>query len=278
MDIQAAKPNKKTIVLLHGKNFNGYYWKTIIPFLTAAGFRVIIPDQIGWGRSDKPDIHYSFHMLALNTANLLDTLHISRVTVLGHSMGGMLAVRFSLLYPHRVEKLILEDPIGLEDYKTFVPYRSLEEVYQQERQATYASYKKYQQDYYPEWKPEYEQYVQSQAEVLGRPDFDKIAWANALTYEMIYQQPVLYEFENIKVPVLLLVGQSDRTIVGKEQLADSVKSQHGNYPELGRKAKERIQNARLIELPGMGHIPHIQDTALFEQAISSFLMDQIEEF
>jgi pimeloyl-ACP methyl ester carboxylesterase len=65
MDIKPAiSPNGKTVVLLHGKNFNGYYWKEVIPFLTQKGYRVIVPDQVGWGRSAKPAIHYSFHLLA----------------------------------------------------------------------------------------------------------------------------------------------------------------------------------------------------------------------
>src|SRR6187200_696963 len=108
MDIAPERPNGKAIILFHGKNFNGYYWKDVIPALTAKGYRVIVPDQVGWGRSDKPDLHYSFHMLALNNKLLLDSLHIQKVVVLGHSMGGMLAVRFTLMYPDLADKLILE--------------------------------------------------------------------------------------------------------------------------------------------------------------------------
>src|SRR6478672_651104 len=110
MDITpSANASGKIVLLLHGKNFNGYYWKSLIPSLTKEGYRVIVPDQVGWGRSDKPDIHYSFHLLAQNTVALLDSLHIDRVYVVGHSMGGMLAARLAMLYPARVEKLILEN-------------------------------------------------------------------------------------------------------------------------------------------------------------------------
>ena len=69
MDVPPAKPNGKTVLLLHGKNFNGYYWKDVITFLNQKGFRVVVPDQVGWGLSDKPNIHYSFHLLASNTKN-----------------------------------------------------------------------------------------------------------------------------------------------------------------------------------------------------------------
>ncbi len=220
MDVAADNPNGKSVILFHGKNFNGYYWKDVIKALSEKGYRVIVPDQVGWGRSDKPGIHYSFHMLADNNKKLLDSLQIKSVIVIGHSMGGMLATRFTLMYPGVVEKLVLEDPIGLEDYKTFVPYKSLDSLFANESKATYESYKKYQQGYYPVWKPEYEQYVKAQAEDLYKPDFKKTAWANALTYQMIYEQPVVYEFKNISVPTLLIIGQADRTIVGKNMLTE----------------------------------------------------------
>ena len=145
MDVVPAKPTGESIMLFHGKNFNGYYWKNVIPMLTEKGYRLIIPDQVGWGKSDKADLHYSFHMLANNNKTLLDSLHIDKVIVLGHSMGGMLAIRFALMFPLITQKLILEDPIGLEDYKTFVPYQPLSKIFKTERSATYESYKKYQQ-------------------------------------------------------------------------------------------------------------------------------------
>src|SRR5271168_1777889 len=104
-----ATADAPCIVLLHGKNFGGYYWADTARALSAAGYRVVIPDQIGWGKSSKPEIRYSFQFLAANTARLLDSLGVAKAAVLGHSTGGMLAVRFALMYPERVSRLILED-------------------------------------------------------------------------------------------------------------------------------------------------------------------------
>lgn len=271
MDVKPGTANGKTVVLLHGKNFNGYYWKDVIPVLANQGYRVIVPDQIGWGRSDKPIIHYSFHLLAKNTALLLDALGVNKIILIGHSMGGMLATRFAILYPERVEKLVLEDPIGLEDYKRFVPYRTTKELTAGELKATYESYKKYQQSYYPAWKPEYEQYVKAQAEVLTDPAFPIIAKVNALTYQMIYEQPVCYEWDRLSMPTLLITGLEDRTVVGKDQLTEEQKKVYGNYPVLGKKTKQQIPNAKLVELPGVGHIPHVQETELFCSQVLSFI-------
>src|ERR1700742_724437 len=104
MDIKPANANGKAVMLFHGKNFGGYYWTDVIRALSAKGYRVVVPDQVGFGKSSKPFIHYSFHEFARYNKALLDTLGIKKAIVLGHSMGGMLATRFTLMYPDVVEK------------------------------------------------------------------------------------------------------------------------------------------------------------------------------
>ena len=271
MDVAAQGREKGAVVLFHAKNFNGYYWKDVAGFLSAKGYRVVIPDQVGWGKSDPADLHYSFHMLAANNKALLDSLHISKVIVIGHSMGGMLATRFALMYPDAVEKLVLENPIGLEDYRTFVPYNSIDSQYKTELSATFDSYKKYMQSYFPEWKPEYDELVRQQAAALNGPVFKQVAWANALTYDMIYEEPVCYEFKNVKAPTLLIIGQADRTIVGKDKVPAKLLATHGQYPDLGKITHAQIPGSKLVELPGVGHIPHIQVFEKFKAVVSEFL-------
>ena len=271
MDVQPASPNGESLLLLHGKNFTGLYWQNVIPFFTRAGYRVIVPDQIGWGRSSKPNLKYSFEMLAANTRQLLDSLNIGKVNIIGHSMGGMLATRFALSYPERTAKLVLEDPLGLEDYKKFIPYKTMDQQYKKELGATYASYKKYQQSYFPVWKPAYELYVKAQAEPLKQKDFNSVAYVNALTYQMIYEQPVIYELDSLKMSTLLIVGQLDQTIPGKEMLTPALQLKHGNYPLMAKKACTHIKNCNLVVLPGIGHIPHIQNPALMSSRVLGFL-------
>jgi pimeloyl-ACP methyl ester carboxylesterase len=271
MDVKPTSDNGHTVVLFHGKNFNGYYWKDVIKFLSAAGFRVIVPDQLGFGKSDKPNIHYSFSLLAANTFAIIDSLKINKEIAVGHSMGGMLAARFALMYPETVEKLIFENPIGLEDYRVFVPYRSVDQQFAQEIKSDLHSLKNYQQTYYPEWKPEYDQYVTAQFEAMQIPDKKTAAWASALTYDMIYQQPVVYEFKNIQQPTLIIIGQLDRTIVGKKLVPKELVVQHGNYPQLGKTFHEQVKNSKLVELEGIGHIPHVQTLERFKKEVLDFL-------
>ncbi|WP_207492878.1 alpha/beta hydrolase [Aridibaculum aurantiacum] len=271
MDVPSTAANGEVILLLHGKNFNGYYWKDVIAGLVNAGYRVVVPDQIGWGRSDKPVVQYSFSMLADNTRRLLDSLGVKQVNVVGHSMGGMLAIRFAIMFPTMVKKLVLENPIGLEDYSLFVPYQPLHKLVENERKATYESIKKYQQTYYPVWKPEYEQYAKAQADAYEHGDKAQNAVVNALTYQMIYDQPVVHHFKYVKAPTLLLLGQEDRTVVGNNLLTEAQKKQYGHYPSLGKKAKAAFTNARLVELQGVSHIPHIQTLPLFMKHLLQFL-------
>jgi pimeloyl-ACP methyl ester carboxylesterase len=150
---QLPQQMEKTAILFHGKNFGGYYWGNVIKALTTIGYRVIVPDQIGFGKSSKAFIHYSFHQMATWNKRLLDTLGVQKTVVLGHSMGGMLATRFALMYPETTEKLLLENPIGLEDYKTFIPYITTAQQYQTELKTTAESVRKYYQgSYFTYWK------------------------------------------------------------------------------------------------------------------------------
>ena len=274
MDIQPGKWNGKTVALLHGKNFNGAYWAETARALTNSGFRVVIPDQIGFGKSSKPaHFQYSFHQLAANTKKILDTLKISSVIILGHSMGGMVASRFALMYPQMVEKLVLENPIGLEDYKLKVPYQSVDKWYQNELKSNFESIKKYQLNSYYDgkWKPAYTRWVNLSAGWTLNKDYPKVAWNNALTYDLIMTQPVVYELQNIKTPTLLIIGQRDRSAVGKNYASAEDQKTMGNYPELGKKTHSIIKNSQLIELDNIGHLPHIEDFDRFVKPLINFL-------
>lgn len=274
MDVKPQKPNGKTVMLLHGKNFNGAYWKRTAEDLSKKGFRVIIPDQIGFGKSSKPQYYqYSFSQLAENTNQILEKLKIEKLIVLGHSMGGMLATRFTIMYPEKVEKLILENPIGLEDYKTLAKYQTIDDGYQAELKNTYESYKNYQLKFYydNQWKAEYDEWLNLLAGWTLGKDYPKIAWNAALTTDMVYNQPVVYEFKNIKTPTLLIIGTRDRTAIGKDRAPKEIQPTMGQYQELGKKTQREITGSKLVELENVGHLPHIEVYDKFWNALYDFI-------
>jgi pimeloyl-ACP methyl ester carboxylesterase len=274
MDVPASgAANGRVVVLLHGKNFGGYYWRGVAQALAAAGFRVIVPDQVGWGKSSKPDIRYSFQLLAANTAQLLDSLGVKQVALIGHSTGGMLAVRFALMYPERVTQLVLEDPIGLEDYRVSIPPQTDETLYRAELENTDA--KKLQTfygHYFANPQPEiYEPLAEIQIRVTQSGEYPRWAKAYALAYQMIYQQPVRYEYRLLQPPTLLVVGEKDRTVPLGSYAPAEARAKMGNFVELGRAAVREIPHGRLVVVPNCGHIPHLEKPHEFEQALMGFL-------
>lgn len=274
MDVKPKNPNGKAIMLLHGKNFNGAYWEHTAKDLSAKGFRVIIPDQIGFGKSSKPqNYQFSFSQLAENTKAILDELKLDKVIVLGHSMGGMVATRFTLLYPEKVQKLILENPIGLEDYKTFAGYQTIDKAYQAELKNTAETYKNYQLKFYYDnkWKDEYQPWLDLIAGWTLHKDYPQVAWDAALTTDMIYNQPVCYEFKNIKTPTLLIIGTRDRTAIGKDRAPKELQPKMGQYQELGKKTQREITGSKLVELENVGHLPHIEVYPKFFEALYDFI-------
>jgi pimeloyl-ACP methyl ester carboxylesterase len=88
---------------------------------------------------------------------------------------------------------------------------------------------------------------------------------------MIFTQPVLYEFGNIQVPTLLIIGQRDRTAIGKARAPAAVRESLGNYPELGRKAARAIPKASLVEIREAGHMPQVEQFNLVEESLEHFL-------
>jgi pimeloyl-ACP methyl ester carboxylesterase len=211
------RPNSSTptstIVLLHGKNFCGATWEDTARRLLAHNHRVVIPDQIGFCKSSKPPAYqFSLQQLASNTRSLLAALEIPQATILGHSMGGMLATRYALMYPNATSRLILTNPIGLEDWKALgVPWRALDLLYGDELKANYTSVRKYQQAtyYVGTWKPAYDVWVDMLVSLYrwGQEGRD-FAFDMALTTDV-------YEFELVEARTLLLIGTRDNTAIGE---------------------------------------------------------------
>lgn len=276
MDIApTGHKNGQTVVLLHGKNFCGATWDVTIKALANNGYRVIAPDQIGFCSSSKPSSYqYSFAQLAVNTNNLLKSLHINKAVIVGHSTGGMLATRYSLMFPQEVSKLVLINPIGLEDWKAKgVPFRTVDQWYERELKLTAQDIHDYELHtyYVGKWKPEYDRWVDMLAGLNNGPGHKLVAWNSALLYDMIFNQPVFYEFKNIKVPTTLMIGTSDTTAIGSDIAPPEVKAKLGHYNVLGKQAAKMIPHAKLIEFKGLGHAPQMEEPQMFNQALLKVL-------
>lgn len=277
LDVAPKNANGQTVLLLHGKNFCAATWESAIGALSDAGYRVIAPDQVGFCKSSKPSTYqFSFGQLAFNTHALLEKLGIKQAAIVGHSMGGMLAVRYALQYPQQTTQLALVNPIGLEDWKAEgVPWRPIDVWYARELKTDYASIKKYQLDVYysGQWKSAYDRWVDMLGGMYAGPGKQAIAWNQALTSDMVFNQPVVYEFPKIAVPTTLFIGQKDRTAIGKDLAPPEVAKHLGDYPVLGKRAAAAIPGATLVEFDTLGHSPQVEDPARFNAALLKALAE-----
>jgi pimeloyl-ACP methyl ester carboxylesterase len=263
MDVPpAGTPNGRAVVLFHGMNFGGFYFAGLIETLRNEGFRVVVPDQIGFGRSSKPVIPYNFHDMAANSRKLLQSLGIARAAIVGHSMGGMLAARFAASYPDMTELAVLYDPIGLTDPRWERPWRSADDAYKatmaqtndQRYQAFYANIRRY----FPApgaWKPEYEKY----AHILYAPtlsgDWPRLAMVRAIYQQITYLDPVVYDWAHIKAKTLVIGGELD----GQD------------FPKLAKHVADTIPGAQLVVVPNAGHVLHLETPEIFYRELLKFL-------
>jgi len=232
---------------------------------------VVVPDQIGFGKSSKPDIRYHFDLLARNTKMLLDSLGVTRAAIVGHSFGGMLSVYFARDYPETTAVLALENPIGLEDYRSAIPPQPVEALIKTEMAQTPQSYRAFMAAFFVGWPVAAQHYVDIFSRVLQSPDYPRWAGASALTYDMIFNEPIRHEYHLLKMPVLLVIGQSDRSVFFRRYASPDAIKPLGNWPVLGREALKDLPDGKLIEIAEAGHVSHIEKLDEFDAALTAFL-------
>ena len=112
--------NGPVVVLVHGLGARAEYWSNLAPYLVQSGFRVYIPDLLGYGRSDRPaDFSYSVRDEAAVVVGFMDALGLKQVELGGWSMGGWIAVLVAVQHPERISRLMLFDAAGLDIPLTF---------------------------------------------------------------------------------------------------------------------------------------------------------------
>ncbi len=153
------------VALIGGLGSDGHFWYKQAPAL-ARHFRVIVFDNRGAGRSDKPDEPYTLRMMAEDLSGLLDTLGIRSAHIVGASMGGFIAQEFALAYPTRVERLVLcctsfggphSVPIPPETVEAFLsrtgdPERDLQASFAYQLKTDYAQGHARELDEYVTWR------------------------------------------------------------------------------------------------------------------------------
>lgn len=265
MDVAPAGPsNGRTVVIFHGMNFFAAAYEPTIDALTEAGFRVLAIDRLGYGRSSKPDVHYNLHMPARNTKALLDSLGIERAAIVGHSMGGMVATRFAFTYPETTTHVVMVNQIGLSDPRPGRPWQDPQEAYERALQTSYESVLRSHVRYYPRgWKPAYLRWVKVQYGLTLSGDWPRMAKIRAAQRRILYEDPVVYEWQHIASKALVIGGAEDRLVA--------------DYPAAARNVAEQLQNAELVIFPGVGHAPHFDNPDQYHAQLIRFLRSDPDE-
>jgi len=263
MDVApTGRSNGQTIFWQHGMNFYSEAYTPTLQALSAAGFRILAVDRIGYGKSSKPIIPYNFNFVAANMKALLDELGIEKVAAVGHSMGGMVMSRFAMLYPEITTHVVFVNQIGLTDQRqsrTWVdPYVAELGV------ATYQSILRGHRRYFPkDWPPAHLEFVRRQFGQTMSGEWPRLAMVRRLQGQMLYDDPVVYDWQHITSKALVLAGEEDGLVA--------------DFPTLARHVNSELQNSAILLYPGIGHAPQIEIPDQFHTDLIRFLTSDPDE-
>ncbi len=263
MDVPPAGPaNGQTVFWQHGMNFYSEAYTPTIETLSEAGFRVIAVDRIGYGKSSKPVIPYNFNFVAANMKALLDELDIDQVAIVGHSMGGMVVSRFAMLYPETTTHVVLVNQIGLEDQRQSRPWNDpyASPVGNSSYRSILAGHRRYFPD---EWPPAHLEFVRRQYGQTLSGEWPRLAMVRRLQGAMLYNDPVVYDWQHITSKALVLSGEEDGLIE--------------DFPRHARHVANELQNSAILLYPGIGHAPQIEIPDQFHADLMRFLLSDPNE-
>jgi 2-hydroxy-6-oxonona-2,4-dienedioate hydrolase len=240
----------KTLILLHGIGASAERWSLVIPTLSR-DYRVIAPDIIGFGYSDKPAVEYTMDFFIDFFKSFLDNLGISKASIIGSSLGGHIASEFAIRFNHMVEKLVLVSPAGmmrnsnptLDKYIMAALYPEHQRVYEAFSEMVYDSNTINQEIL---------------MDFVNRMNLPNAKYAFMSTLLGIRYAPRLTgRLSNITAPTLLMWGENDTTI----PLAECAHQYNG------------IPNMEELEvIKKCGHIAPIEKPATFNRTVLRFLM------
>ena len=256
MDVApVGQANGRTVVLLHGGNFFAEYWKGTIEVLRCEGFRVIATDRIGYGRSSKPIVPYTLHDMALHIKMLLNDKGIPQAAIVGHSMGGMVTSRFAFAYPEMTTHAVMVNQAGLTDSRLQRTWRDPEAQYQASLTRSYESIRRGVERYFVTWSDDYEYFIRLHYGFTQSGDWPQFAMVRSRISQMMYADPVVYDWPHIKAKTLVIGGAEDGP----------------NFPALAKNVADTIPNAELVLIDNVGHIPHLEAPNRFHSELVRFL-------
>ena len=258
MDVAPSGPaNGRTVIFHHGGLYYGWYWEKQVAALSAEGYRVIVKDRLGWGKSSKPVIPYSISFWASNTARLMDRLGIEQAAVVGHSIGGQMVTRFAFLYPERTTHLVTVNQVGLTDRRKGRGFQPLtgEVDTNPDMEEVYAGLLRWAEENYVNWQPEFAEHMRIRYGQRLSDDWPHMAYVSRLTGQMRGMDTVVNDWQHIETKTLILGGAED----------------YPTYAEEARHAAGVFPNGEVVNIPGIGHNPHEEVPNIVNAELIRFL-------
>ncbi len=249
------------VVLLHGLGEHAGYWKGNVAALTKAGARLIVPDLLGHGRSAKPhdgeapqNLYGPGAQAALVRALLDDAGVAEPVVLVGHSMGGQIAIRYALAWPERVKRLVLLAPAGVERFTRgeadWMKRVSTTDLFKSRDEAALRAH--FRRNVFGRWGEAAEHHLQERVQLRAATDFDAYMYAVVRAIHGMLDEPVVDELGALKVPVTVVFGSADA-------LVPNPLLHGGGAARVVADAKALLpKGARVDLLDGVGHMPQIE--------------------
>jgi pimeloyl-ACP methyl ester carboxylesterase len=255
---------ERTLVLIHGLGSYLPVWKRNLDVL-ARNHRVIAIDLPGYGKSAKLNFPYSMEFFAEAVRGLVRELDLKHVTLVGHSMGGQIAMTYALMHPGDVEALVLTSPAGLETFNDGEA-RWLANAVTPEFTCTAtpeAIYARHITNFYKMPK-DADFMVDDRVKVIGGPDFDGYCRAVSRSVAGMLDAPVYDRLPEITVPVLVLFGEHDALIPNPFLHG-------GSTVKMAQKAVTRFPQAQLVVLERAGHMAQFEQPDRWNESVLEFL-------
>ncbi len=254
----------KTIILIHGLASNAGFWRYAIPELSKQ-YRVIAVDLPGYGKSGKGAYPYSISFYAEQIKRLTDELKIDKFTLVGHSMGGQIGIKFALMYPDKLDKLVLASPAGVEEFlqgqgdwlRSVMTKKGVKTTTEEGIRRNLAS------NFYS-WDDKWEWMVEERVRMINAKDFDEFTYTVVRCVNAMLDEPTFDKIKNIKTPTLIVYGRYDGLIPNPYL-------NPGFTSDLFKWGAEQIPNCKLHEIDNCGHMLQIEKPEEFTSAILGFL-------
>ena len=251
------------VILIHGLGASADIWQKNVESL-AKHHRVYVPDLVGFGRSDKPDIEHTPSSAALFIYDFMNALNIEKATLIGNSLGGGISLQFSLEYPDKVDKIVLVDSAGL-GREVIFPLRLLSLPFigklmtRPSRKGIYLYFR----DAVYDRKLLNKDFIDLYYELHSLPGAQESLLRVIRTAIGIrgarkkLVAPIMTNLEKINQPTLIVWGKQDKVIP----------------LEYAYFAKERISNSQLHVFDPCGHMPQFERPEEFNNLVLEFSSD-----